>query len=458
MNAFYVICGLGVFSLLAEIVNLKRWLIAFVTLGMAAVVLLAVRDWNTAMSYYNHMVVFDNFAIAVTALIGVLGVLWFWMASRYFHDETHLTDQATLVLFSIAGGVLMASFNNMAMLFLGIEILSISLYVLAGSRKLSLSSNEAAFKYFLMGSFATGFLLMGIALIYGATASFRLDTIAAYIAAHNDLPGFFYAGVLLMLVGMAFKVSAAPFHFWAPDVYEGSPTPVTAFMSTIVKVAAFAAFFRLFASTFHGVETAWLSALQVITVLTLVIANVAAVYQNSVKRMLAYSSVGHAGYVLLGLTSGGPEASGTIFYYLAVYAFASLSAFAVLYFEEGNGSNVTVDRFNGLFKRNPFVAVALTIALLSLAGIPPLAGFFGKYLVFSLALAKGYTGLVLLAVVTSLIGVYYYFKVIIAMYMKDPPAGGPVEQPAVTVKIWMVILIVLNLALGIFPDLANFLS
>jgi NADH-quinone oxidoreductase subunit N len=456
MNAFYVICGLGVFSLLAEIINLKRWLIAIVTIGMAAVVLLAARDWNTSLSYYHDMVVFDNFAIAITALIAVLGVLWFWMASRYFHDETHLTDQAALVLFSISGGILMASFNNMAMLFLGIEILSISLYVLAGSRKLSLSSNEAAFKYFLMGSFATGFLLMGIALIYGATASFRLDVIAAYIAQHpTGVPGFFYVGVLLMLVGMAFKVSAVPFHFWAPDVYEGSPTPITAFMSTIVKVAAFAAFFRLFAFTFQGVQEVWLTALQVITVLTLVLANIAAVYQNSVKRMLAYSSVGHAGYVLLGITSGGLASSGVIFYYLAVYSFASLSAFAVLYMEEGKGYDVTVDRFNGLFKKNPFVAVALTISLLSLAGIPPLAGFFGKYLVFSLALAKGYTGMVLLAVVTSLIGVYYYFKVIIAMYMKEPV--GQEEKPSTSMKLWMIILIALNLILGIFPDLASFL-
>jgi len=454
MNAFYVICGLGVFSLLAEIINLKRWLIGIVTIGMAAVVALAVNEWNTAGSYYHDMLVFDNFAIAITALIAVLGVLWFWMASGYFHDETHLTDQVTLVLFSISGGVLMASFNNMAMLFLGIEILSISLYVLAGSRKLSLSSNEAAFKYFLMGSFATGFLLMGIALVYGATASFRLDVIAAYIAEHPNLPGFFYAGVLLMLVGIAFKVSAAPFHFWAPDVYEGAPTPITAFMSTIVKVAAFAAFFRLFASTFIGVQDTWLTSLQVITAITLVVANVAAVYQNSVKRMLAYSSVGHAGYVLLGLTSGGPQSAGVIFYYLAVYAFASLSAFAVLYVEEGKGNNVTVDRFNGLFKKNPFVAVALTISLLSLAGIPPLAGFFGKYLVFSLALAKGYTYLVLLAVVTSLIGVYYYFKVIIAMYMKEPM--GQEETPSGSMKVWMIILIVLNLALGVFPSLASF--
>jgi NADH-quinone oxidoreductase subunit N len=453
MNAFYVICGLGVMSLLAEITNLKRWLVVFLTLGIAIAGGLAVSEWGTTTHYFNDMVVFDNFSLAITALICVLGVLWFWMASGYFHNEAHLTDQSALVLFALSGAIMMASFNNMAMLFLGIEILSISLYVLAGSRRNSMASNEAAFKYFLMGSFATGFLLMGIALIYGATASFHLNVIADHIATHTVLPGFFYAGVLMILVGMAFKVSAVPFHFWAPDVYEGAPTPITAFMATIVKVGAFAAFFKLFSFTFIGVQSSWLLPLQVITVLTLVVANVGAVYQSNVKRMLAYSSVGHAGYVLLGITSGGLAGTGAVFYYLAVYSLASLSAFAILYLEEKKGDTITVEHFNGMFKKNPFVAVALTISLLSLAGIPPLAGFFGKYLVFSLALAKGYTTLVIIAVITSLIGVYYYFKVIIAMYLKEP-SPGTVLLPG-SMKLWMIILVVLNLALGIFPDILS---
>jgi NADH-quinone oxidoreductase subunit N len=455
MGAFYVICGLGVLSLLAEIANLKRWLIAVIAVGIAVAVGLTITEWNDTQHYFSDMVVFDNIALAFTGLVCVLGVLWFWMGKEYFNDESHRTDKTSLVLFTLAGAVLMISFNNMAMLFLGIEILSISLYVLAGSRKDSLASNEAAFKYFLMGSFATGFLLMGIALIYGTTASFNLTKIADYVAhASLELPGFFYVGILLMLVGMAFKISAVPFHFWAPDVYEGSPTPITAFMSTIVKVAAFAALFKLFGSTFVGVKSSWLLVLQIITVLTLVVANVTAVYQNNVKRMLAYSSVGHAGYVLLGITSGGIAAQGAIFYYLTVYSFASLSAFAILYWEEASGKDIDVDHFNGMFKQKPFVAVALTISLLSLAGIPPLAGFFGKYLIFSQALDHGYTGLVILAVVTSLIGVYYYFRIIIAMFMKEPV--GELIPATGSMKIWMALLIALNLALGIFPDLISF--
>jgi NADH-quinone oxidoreductase subunit N len=452
MNAFYIICGLGIVSLLAEIVSLKKWLVVFLTLGVAAAGLSIFKDWGTSLHYFNDMLVFDNSAIAFSTVICVAAVFWFWMARDYFHVETHITDQAALILFSISGAILLTAFNNMAMLFLGIEILSISLYVLAGSKKESLSSNEAAFKYFLMGSFATGFLLMGIALIYGATGSFNITAIAAFTSAHADtLPGFFYAGVLMMLIGIAFKVSAVPFHFWAPDVYQGSPTSITAFMSTIVKIAAFSAFIRLFAVAFVSVQSTWFVPLQVIVVLTLVLANVTAVWQTNVKRILAYSSVGHAGYVLLAFVGGIQNSTGTIFYYLTVYSIASIAAFTVMIQIENTGAGTDIANFNGLFKKNPFLAVAMTIALLSLAGIPPLAGFFGKYLVFALALQHGYTGLVIVAVITSLIGVYYYFSVIIAMFFKEPDYIS--VEIGFSHKALLVILIALSLVLGILPDL-----
>jgi NADH-quinone oxidoreductase subunit N len=451
MNALYVICGLGVASLVAELVHLKKWLIPFLVLGIAVAAVIGVRDWNASAAYFQRMVIIDNVAIAFNTLICVIAFFWFWMANDYFHKETHVTDQAALVLFVIVGGMVLTSFNNMAMLFLGIEILSLSLYVLAGSRKESLLSNEAAFKYFLMGSFATGFLLMGIALVYGATGFFHLDKIAGYIQAHPDgLPGFFYAGVLLIVVGMAFKVSAVPFHFWAPDVYEGSPTVITALMSTVVKVAAFAAFFRLLAYCFPQVHSSVHLALLVITVLTLVVGNITAVYQINVKRMLAYSSVGHAGYILLALVAGGRGLGNAIFYYLAAYSAATLAAFAVLALIEQQGS-ASVDSFDGLFKRNPFLALAMSIALLSLAGIPPLAGFLGKYMVFSQAISQGYLNLVILGVITSLIGVFYYFRVIGAMFFKEPPSGT--LALSLSVKILLAVLMVLSLAMGIFPNL-----
>jgi NADH-quinone oxidoreductase subunit N len=348
--------------------------------------------------------------------------------------------------------LIMSSFNNMAMLFLGIEILSISLYVLAGSRKESLFSTEASFKYFLMGAFATGFLLMGIALVYGATGSFQITTIAGFVETHkSELPFFFYAGVLMMFAGLAFKISAVPFHFWAPDVYEGSPTVITALMSTVVKIAAIAAFYRIFSICFSSVQSTCAAALQVITVLTLVIANVTAVYQNGVKRMLAYSSVGHVGYILLGFVSNDKASSGTIFYYLTAYAIASITAFTILHLLEQKRSITTVDNFNGLYKKKPLFAVAMTVALLSLAGIPPLPGFFGKYMVFALAIQNGYTGLVILAIVTSLIGVYFYFRVIIAMFFKEPDHEEIRNDPSLTSLLY--VLVVLTIALGIFPDI-----
>ncbi len=448
MNALYVICGLGFLSLVAEIANLKKGLAIAILLGIVAAIGLMVTDWNTGLHYYNDMLVFDNFSVAYSTLILVIAIFWFWMSGDYFSRQSHETDRSALILFAISGAIIMVSFNNMAMLFLGIEILSISLYVLAGSNKESLLSNEASFKYFLMGSFATGFLLMGIALIYGATGSFHLATITAFISSNSStLPGFFYAGVLLMLVGMAFKISAVPFHFWAPDVYEGSPVTITAFMSTIVKIAAIAAFYRIFSFCFGAVQSTWGIILQIITVLTLVVPNVTAVYQSNVKRMLAYSSVGHIGYILLAFIANSTTSTGTIFYYLTSYSITSIAAFSVLH-EVENAKTTT--GFDGLYKRNPLMAVVMTIAMLSLAGIPPLAGFFGKYMVFTQALNNGYSGVVIIAVITSLIGVFYYFRVIIGMFTKTGEEG-PISISSSS-SILMVLLLALILLIGVFPD------
>lgn len=453
MNALLVICGLSIVSLLAEIANFRKWLTAIAVLGLAVAVALLVQDWNTSTSYFSAMLVFDNLALAFTGLLAFVSILWFWMASDYFQSQPHhRTDRTSLIIFAIVGAVLMASYNNMAMLFLGIEILSLSLYVLAGSNKDSLFSIEAAFKYFLMGSFATGFLLMGIALLYGATGSFDIHEIAVFTTSHADaLPSFFYAGVLMLLVGLAFKISAVPFHFWAPDVYGGAPTTVTAFMSTVVKIGALAAFYRMFAIGLPSTHSTWSAILMVITVLTLVLPNVTAVYQSHVKRILAYSSVGHVGYMLLAFTADPTAASGVVYYYLASYAVASIAAFSVLHLVEGNSESITIEYFNGLFKRNPLLAVGLTIALLSLAGIPPFPGFFGKYMVFALAIAKGYTPLVIVAVVTSLIGVYYYFRIIIAMYFQEPQQDAPLPVSGAQ-RALALVLIILSFVLGIFPD------
>ncbi|NOT76299.1 MAG: NADH-quinone oxidoreductase subunit N [Cyclobacteriaceae bacterium] len=453
MNALYVIFGLGFLSLIAEIVNLKKGLTIAIIIGILAAVVLIGMDWNTNQSFYNEMVTFDNAAISFTALILVISIFWFWMAGDYFSDQPHQTDRSALILFSLSGALIMVSFSNMAMLFLGIEVLSISLYVLAGSNKNSLLSNEASFKYFLMGSFATGFLLMGIALIYGATGSFNIQKIAVSVMEQPALPGFFYVGIILMLVGMAFKISAVPFHFWAPDVYEGSPITITAFMSTVVKIAAIAAFYKLFTIFYQVPETSWRPLgiiLQAITVLTLIVPNVTAVFQTNVKRLLAYSSVGNVGYILLAFISGGNRGE-VVFYYLTAYSLASIAAFTVLYKIEKSGNGT----FKGLFKRNPLMALLMTVALLSLAGIPPLAGFLAKYLVFVQALEADHSGLVIIAIITSLTGVFYYFRVLISMFQDSGDAS--VVNDSFSSKLLMIILLALIIGIGLFPDFLTML-
>jgi NADH-quinone oxidoreductase subunit N len=453
MNAVYILSGLGLFSLLSEIFNFRKILFPVVLLGLLASGAVVIMDWNTSISHFSNMLTFDNYAVAFSAVISFIAFLWFMMSRDYFENNTHVTDHFALVLFSLVGAVFMVSYTNLAMLFLGIEILSISLYILAGSKMKDLASNEASFKYFLMGSFATGFLLFGIALIYGVTGSFDLPTIANAIkSATGTFTPILYAGILLMMVGLAFKISAVPFHFWAPDVYEGAPTVVTAFMSTIVKIAAFAGFFRLFSMCFASVSSQWVDVVEVITILTLVVANITAVYQNSVKRMLAFSSVAHAGYMLITLVSLNEISDNAILFYAVSYASASIAAFAVLHNVAFENENASVEAFNGLVKKDPFITIAMTIAMLSLAGIPPLAGFFAKYYIFTVAIESGYFGLVLLAVVTSLIGVYYYFRIIIAMYLKASDNSRPVQLTLMH-QIVIIICVVITVLFGISPDL-----
>lgn len=451
MNALFVICGIGVFSLLAEVFNLKRWVTLVSFAGLVLAVGIMIRDSRIVSYYYHGMLYFDRFAVAFTALILIISIFWYWMSGDFFKGDAHRTDKSALLFFVITGALMMVAFNNMAVLFLGIEILSISLYVLAGSNKENLFSTEAAFKYFLMGSFATGFLLFGMTLVYGATGSFNIPTIANFIAGHQILPRFLYVGMLLMMVGLAFKISAVPFHAWAPDVYEGSPTPITALMSTVVKIGAFAAFVKIFSVCFVRFDQSLAIFEQGIMVLTLVIANVTAVYQTNVKRMLAYSSIGQVGYLLLAFSSGNVHATGAIFYYLTAYAIASIMAFTVVQIIETKKGSANIVNFHGLLKSNPLMTIAMTISMLSLAGIPPLAGFFGKYLVFTLSLRYDFVALTVVAVIASLIGVYYYFKPIVAMYQST---GQPILISK-SQKFLLGTLIFLNLLAGLFPDLVR---
>jgi NADH-quinone oxidoreductase subunit N len=449
LNTLLILAGLGIFGLFSEIFRWKKALLPVVFLGLIGALVSVVVEWNTNVMYFNNMMKVDNYSLAFSAVMIVISFLWFMVSPGFFKDESSKSDHFTLVLFALTGGVLMTSFNNMLMLFLGIEILSISMYILAGSNKKNLASNEAALKYFLMGSFATGFLLFGIALIYGATASFDIEVIGNQISSGSLASSWMlYTGILLMLVAMAFKVSAAPFHFWAPDVYQGAPTVITAFMSTVVKTAAIAAFFRLFAHSFAGFSESWQTTLMVISGATILIGNITAVYQTNVKRMLAYSSIAHAGYMLLAIVAMNAEASSSLLFYTIAYSFSSIASFTILLLVSNSTGSESIESFYGLAKKNPFLAVMTVIAMLSLAGIPPTAGFFAKYYIFVAAMESHMTYLVLLAVLGSLIGVYYYFRVIIAMFRDGSAEVIPLS---INFKLVLIIAGLVALALGIFP-------
>ena len=455
MKGLFIISGLGILAMVAEIFKFKKLLYPLVLIGILGAYATNFMEWNNNMDIkmFSNMIRFDNVALAFSGVILATAFFWFILANDYFEHD-HITDHFALVLFALVGALMLTSFSNMTTLFLGIEILSIPMYVLAASRKRDLASNEAGFKYLIMGSFASGFLLFGIALIYGACGSFDLMAIRTYIShSGGELPVFFYAGVLMVLVAMCFKVSAAPFHFWAPDVYEGSPTVITALMSTIVKTAAFAAFMHLFLVVFGKVSESWSMVLAVIIALSLIISNITAASQQSVKRMLAYSSISHAAFMLMAILANnrGFGSVNAILYYSLAYSIGSIGAFAVVYNVAKGSDNANLEAFNGLGKRHPLMAVCMVIAMLSLAGIPITAGFFAKYFIFTTMIGTPYKWLIMLAILTSAVGVYYYFKVIIAMYFKKAH-----NEDAIQIETSHVVLLILTtlftIALGIVPN------
>ncbi len=451
MTTLIILSSLGIITLFSEMLNFRKALQPLIMLGLAAALVTDILAWNTNGHYYNEMMIVDNYAVAFTGLLIIITLLWFILSPEFFHEPTSRVDHFALIIFALIGGQLLTSYNNLLMLFLGIEILSIPMYILAGSKKSDLSSNEASLKYFLMGAFATGFLLFGIALIYGVSGSFHLQNIAQFVAGQGSLPVMLVAGVIMMMIGLAFKVSAVPFHFWTPDVYTGSPTVITAFMSTVVKSAAFAGFFRLFFTCFNSSSATWANTIWVLAALTIMIGNVTAVYQTSFKRMLAYSSIAHAGYMLLAILALNSYAQSSILFYATAYSISSITSFAILLVVSHVTKNDSIDSFNGLAKRNPFLAFITVVSMLSLAGIPPVAGFFAKYYIFTAALQQHYTWLVIIAVLGSLIGVFYYFRIIVALF--KPATEGTIIPVNTVFKTLLIVTTLATLMLGIMPQL-----
>jgi NADH-quinone oxidoreductase subunit N len=397
------------------------------------------------------MLRFDEFSLHFNTIAFTCTLIFFLLSGRDFEKiGIHVSEYFSLMFFVLCGVSIVSSFNTLLLLFLGIEILSIPLYILTGSDKRNLKSNEASLKYFLMGSFSTGLMLMGIALIYGGNSlgSFYIDAINL---GTGNLPVLIAAGLVLLLVAMSFKVSAAPFHFWAPDVYDGAPTVVTAFMATIVKIAGFIAFIRLFQTSFGVMQQQWQTLIVIIIAATLLIGNVTAVFQQSVKRMLAYSSIAQAGFMMFALFALNDTAKEGLLLYSAAYSLASIGLFGVI----AKMSDYSIAGFNGLGKTQPALALTCTIFLLSLTGIPLTAGFTAKFYMLMAAVKDGHQiWLVVFAVICAAISAIYYFRVIQAIYFKDPTPEINSQLAITPAFKWMQIIIAgLIILLGILPGL-----
>jgi len=455
MNAIIVSALLGVVMMFSGIITTKRSSITYTAI-ISLLVLLVANLLNTYGIWEFHvnthgMLQFDKFGMFFNS-IAITATLIYVILSGKDIEKTgiHISEYYALIFFVLCGVSILTSFNGLLMLFIGIEILSIPLYILTGADKRNLKSNEASLKYFLMGSFSTGIMLMGIALIYGATGSFALGVLHDAPAAGLPAKVSFIevAGILLLFASMCFKVSAAPFHFWTPDVYDGAPSVFTSFMATIVKSAGFIAFIRLFESNTQALGPTWKILLSFVIIATLLIGNITAVFQQSVKRMLAYSSIAQAGFMLFALYSNNDLAKEGILLYAVAYSLATIGIFAILI----KMKDYTFDGYNGLAKSEPVLAFTNTIFLLSLAGIPLTAGFFAKYyMLASVVKAGGALWLVVVAVVFAAISVYYYFRLIQAMYFKE----GDAETTGISsgFKNALLILAVLIILFGVFPSL-----
>lgn len=426
----------------------------FALVGMALLFIVNMIELNSGESFFHidvhGMLQTGSFNLGFLAVaIGSTLLFFLLSASDVERVGPHVGEYFALIFFVMCGVSLVATFNTLLILFIGIEIMSIPLYILTGSDKRNLRSNEAALKYFLMGTFSTGIMLMGIAFIYGGTpnASFFINNIDM---GNGQMPVMIAVGMVFLLVAMSFKVSAVPFHFWTPDVYDGAPTVFTSFMSTIVKAGAFYGFVRLFESSFGSMHEQWQRLVVVLLIATLLVGNVTAVFQQSVKRMLAYSSIAQAGFMMFALFALSERAKEGLVLYSAAYCLATIGLFGIL----SRMEDLTVDGFRGLGKQQPVLALTATIFLLSLTGIPLTAGFQSKFYMLVSAVENGnHFWIVIAAVLFAAISAYYYFRVIQAMYFRDAEAAITFSNPVTTgFRVMLIIIAVLIIALGIYPE------
>lgn len=424
--------------------------------GLAAALVYTIDLWGSpAGTAFNRMVAVDNYAFFFKIVFLITAAMTVLMSIRYLQREGfEYGEYYILILFAAVGMMLMASAADLIIVFLGLETFSLALYVLAGFFRTQPKSNESSLKYFLLGAFSTGFLLYGIALIYGATGTTNLKGIYEFARKISLLADpLLLVGMGLLIVGFGFKVASVPFHMWTPDVYEGAPTSITAFMSVGPKAAGFAAFLRVFLYALSSLQADWVWVLWVLAILTMTLGNVVAIAQKNIKRMLAYSSIAHAGYILVAMVAASELGTASILYYLLVYAFMNLGAFAVviLYGRKGE-ENVLISDYSGMGSKYPLLAAAMAVFMFSLAGIPPTGGFVGKFYIFSAAIKAGYIGLAIIGVLNSAVSVYFYLRVTVMMYMRPAEKEAARLEPSPALVIALVVAVFATLQMGITPS------
>ncbi len=449
---------LSVFTMLVLLMDLfigknKSGLVFISLTGLllTAVSSFAKTDWPVRSFGGSYVV--DHLSVFFTMVFCISSALAILISVEYNRREKiRVGEYYSLILFCTVGMIILASSTDLIMIFLGIEIVSLCLYVLAGIRRGDVRSSEAALKYFLLGAFATGFLLYGMALLYGTTGTTKLAGIAEAISSGQmSSQPLVLMGMVLLVLGFGFKVAAVPFHMWTPDVYQGAPTPVTAFMAVGPKAAAFAAFFRVFTEAMPELASSWDMILSIIAVITMFVGNLGAIVQTNIKRLLAYSSISHAGYLLIAIIARNSLGGSALVFYMLVYTFMIFGAFGIVILIGREGKeNLELEDYSGLGFQSPLLALSMSIFLLSLGGLPPLAGFIAKFYIFQAALNEGYVILVVLAVLNSAISFYYYLRVIVYMYMKEPQGEFQITLTPITLLV-IVISVLVTVELGLFP-------
>ncbi len=445
-------CSLLLLLLDALFKDAKKLVFSVGIIGMLTAIGCSLYTFPLSATAFSDMVLVGGYASFFNILFLTIGIIVFLLSYSYLEKQHyHLKEFYTLIVISISGMMLMASSADLIIIFLGIEIMSVCFYVLAGYKRIKVEGNEAALKYFLLGAFATGFLLYGIALIYGTMGTTNLIRISQNFDAFSH--PLYLAGWGLLLIGFSFKIAAVPFHMWAPDVYEGSLTTVTALMSTGGKAAAFSSFILAFSIPLSMHNEKLMMVIAILSAASMLIGNVFGLAQKNIKRMLAYSSIAHAGYMLVGLASGTKLGMDGIIFYLISYSLTNLGAFGIIsIFEKENGGNLSYEDYAGLGSRKPILAALLSLCMFSLVGIPPFAGFIGKYYLFASAVQSNLTWLAIIGVMTSLVSTYYYLRIVVYMYFRESQQSELIFVPSLALA--SVVLVSIGIFIfGIFPSL-----